>query len=192
MKQWILPGELLHVPLFYKGFTTGTFYLQNLQWGGVILQNNFIRTNALMIMAIWLKHYTTLPLLSDSSQLEVMSRWTFVCEYYFFKSTIQTALFLWSTNQKALLLGSTNQKALLCNQQIRKLYFCNQPIWKLYFCNQPIRKLYFCNQPIRKLYFCNQLIRKLYFCYVIIKMHEGAVKIFTAAFSLADHEFILI
>ena len=162
MKQWILPGELLHVPLFYKGFTTGTFYLQNLQWGGVILQNNFIRTNALMIMAIWLKHYTTLPLLSDSSQLEVMSRWTFVCEYYFFKSTIQTALFLWSTNQKALLLGSTNQKALLCNQQIRKLYFCNQ------------------------------LIRKLYFCYVIIKMHEGAVKIFTAAFSLADHEFILI
>jgi hypothetical protein len=27
---------------------------------------------------------------------------------------------------------------------------------------------------------------------VIIKMHEGAVKIFTAAFSLADHEFILI
>lgn len=43
---------ILHVPLFYKGFTTGTFYLQNLQWGGVILQNNFIRTNVLMIMAI--------------------------------------------------------------------------------------------------------------------------------------------
>ena len=78
------------------------------------------------------------------------------------------------------------------NQPTRQLYFCDQPIRKLYFCDQPIRKLYFCDQQIRKLYFCNQPIRKLYFCNVIIKMHEGAVKIFTATFSLADHEFILI
>lgn len=96
---------------FIKDLQRGRFTYKIYNGWGVILQNNFIRTNVVMIMVIWIKladikHYTTHLLTSDSSRGHVQVNFRYWILFFLIN---QPDSFIFAINQSESFIFVINQ-----------------------------------------------------------------------------------